>query len=450
MLSYKKLILLSLLCLSPALFASQPAASVSTDTTSYAYTGSTDIASDNLDDLVIKGIIHISNYGEKFEAHAGNGQQAFDVSYTLSNPNNRLHSLRQPTSIKYFCRELLAYFKGSLKVDDGLAQAASFWKTLADKNGEIASNYGHYIFHQKIPNINMTQYDWAIKKLTEDINCQDAFININQPHHKNPESKDFPCTLGMHFFVHDNNVCCVVSSRSTDVYTGLPYDMGFFAFVTELVYKDLKERLPQEKSGKLKLGYVTMKTQFTQIYDKTREKTLALLKYKDDESIETYASGEITSQGSLDSSYLELNEPHMPLPRFSIPSFLAESTTTPLSQGFNEPCMPSSMASMSLDESTSTPVSRGSVGSNTPLKPNTISPEKSKTLKHYSSSSSSSSEYPHSQLQSPRSPTPEKELMLQMPPIENAQEVLQDIYKQTAKTTLMQWIYTHAQLPIPQ
>ncbi len=53
--------------------------------------------------------------------------------------------------------------------------------------------------------------------------------------------------------------------------------MGFFAFVTELVYKDLKERLPHDLAENLKLGYVTMKTSFTQIYDKTRDAALALL-----------------------------------------------------------------------------------------------------------------------------------------------------------------------------
>ena len=119
-------------------------------------------------------------------------------------------------------------------------------------------------------------------------------------------------------------LCCVVASRSTDIYTGLPYDMGFFAFVTELVYKDLKERLPEEKAKDLKLGYVTMKTNFTQIYDKTRPAALALL--------------ECTNTGSDD----------------------------------------------------------------------------------------------------------------KMPEIENAQETLKDIYNQTAKTPIMQWIYKNAELPTPE
>ncbi len=69
----------------------------------------------------------------------------------MVNPLNRVHNLRKPAAVKYLCRELLAYFNGSLNINDGLAQVSSIWKSLADKNDEIASNYGHYVFHQKLP-----------------------------------------------------------------------------------------------------------------------------------------------------------------------------------------------------------------------------------------------------------------------------------------------------------
>ena len=98
------------------------------------------------------------------------------------------------------------------------------------------------------------------------------------------ESKDFPCTLGMQFFVRNNHLCSAVSSRSTDIYTGLPYDMGFFSFVTELVYRDVKSKVSAEKAAALKLGYVTMKTNFTQIYDKTRTQALRLLERENETS----------------------------------------------------------------------------------------------------------------------------------------------------------------------
>jgi thymidylate synthase len=248
------------------------------------------IKSGNIDSLVIQGIRHIKDHGELFEARAGSGQQAYDVTYTLTNPLYRVHNLRMPTSVKYFCKELLAYFKGSLNVNDGLAQASCVWKSLANDKDLIASNYGYYVFHQKLPDEkDKTQYDWVILNLTKNLDSRKAFININQPMHKELDTKDFPCTLGMQFFVRDNHLCCSVSSRSTDIYTGLPYDMGFFAFVTELVYKDVKQRLSPERAKDLKLGYVMMKSNFTQIYDKTRTPALKLLEKFEDQK-EVYAT----------------------------------------------------------------------------------------------------------------------------------------------------------------
>ncbi len=236
------------------------------------------IVGNNLDELVLSGARHIERNGKRFHARAGSGQQSCDVDFTLINPERRLHLIRGKTAKKYFARELLAYFKGSLDVKDGLSQASSVWTTLADQEGKIASNYGYYVFHQRIPEAgNITQYDWVMLNLEKNLDSRKAFININQPMHKITTSLDFPCTLGMQFYVEDNYLCCTVSSRSTDIYTGLPYDMGFFSFVTELVYNDLKSRLPEEKAKDLKLGHVTMKANFTQIYDKTRTQVLALL-----------------------------------------------------------------------------------------------------------------------------------------------------------------------------
>ncbi len=196
------------------------------------FTQSTDIVADNIDALVVQGIEHIKNKGEVFTARAGSGQQAYDVNYILTNSINRVHTLRNPVATKYFARELLAYFKGSLNVKDGLAQASKVWDSLADSDGNIASNYGYYVFHQKASDkFDMSQYEWVIKNLTKNLDSRKAFININQPLHKNLDTKDFPCTLGIQFFVAKNHLCTTVSSRSTDIYTGLPYDMGFFSFV---------------------------------------------------------------------------------------------------------------------------------------------------------------------------------------------------------------------------
>ncbi|WP_217895917.1 thymidylate synthase [Bacillus thuringiensis] len=228
------------------------------------------IYGENVDELVKQSINYIFKNGEKIQVRAGNALQSYGVNYILTNPRNRIHCLRKG-AIQYLCRELLAYFKGSLKASDGLAQASKFWMTLVDEDGKINSNYGYYVFHENVEGVN-NQYGWVIKRLLSNPDSRRAIININQNYHKS-DTKDFPCTVAMQFFIKNNCLNCEVVSRSTDVITGLPYDMGFFSFIHELVFQDLVE----QKYSNLQLGNTVMKTSFTQIYDKTKDKAIEVL-----------------------------------------------------------------------------------------------------------------------------------------------------------------------------
>lgn len=238
----------------------------------------TSIMSNNMDDLVVQGIKNILDQGVRVSAKSKYCLQSYNVSYTLTNPLDRVFTLRQPHSVRYLCRELLSFFKGSLKVSDGLSNASKFWEKIADKNGNINSNYGYYVFHIKLPEAhNQTQYDWVVSCFEEDLDTRQALINISQINHKTSDVLDFPCTLGLQFYIIDQHFCCEVYSRSTDVIWGLPYDMGFFSFLTELLYKDIKRIISIKNKVNLKLGYVRMNTCFTQIYDITKEKAADVL-----------------------------------------------------------------------------------------------------------------------------------------------------------------------------
>lgn len=136
------------------------------------------IVADSLDELIQKGILLIEETGEDIKVRAGAGKQSYSVIYVLKDSRRRLHLLRAPTSIRYLSRELIAYFRGSLKVSDGLSSASKFWDTLADEHGMISSNYGYYVFHQKIEK-GITQYEWVIERLLENIQTRRAVINVN-------------------------------------------------------------------------------------------------------------------------------------------------------------------------------------------------------------------------------------------------------------------------------
>jgi len=224
------------------------------------------IIASSVDELVRMGTQHVLDHGDRFTARAGSGLQAYGTAYALEDGSARLHTLRAPQSTTYLARELYAYFRGSLAVEDGLAQAAPFWRTLCDSNGHINSNYGYYVFRKPTED-GGTQLDWVRDCFKKNPDTRKAFIGINGIEHKTP-TLDFPCTVGMLFNMRRGRMNCEVMSRSTDVITGLPYDIGFFSLVNELVAGLVSVDLGEEVLP----GYTAMRTAFTQIYDKTAGK----------------------------------------------------------------------------------------------------------------------------------------------------------------------------------
>lgn len=215
--------------------------------------------------------------GRRINTNSGYALQSNNVNYVLTDCSNRVHTLRPDKTIKYFCRELLAYFYGSLKVegDYGLVRASSYWRKICDENQCINSNYGYYVFHQLTPE-NKTQIQWIRDQFIKNIDTRKALININGIQHKKT-TKDFPCTIGILFRIENNTLNCDVQSRSTDVVTGLPYDMGFFSVINEL----LANLLSKDLGIKIEPGYVVMHSNFTQIYDKTAEEAEKMINAKE-------------------------------------------------------------------------------------------------------------------------------------------------------------------------
>ncbi len=239
------------------------------------------IIADSVDELVQKGIKHIQESGVRIWTTSGPALQSNNVTYVLENSFNRVHTLRHPTSINYFAKELYAYMVGSLKADEGLSDASKFWNKIADENGMINSNYGYYVFHQKTPE-DISQLEWVRQNIIQNQDTRQAVININNISHKIP-TKDFPCTLGLVFHLDGDNLNLDVSSRSTDVITGLPYGIGFFSFVLELLAKLLSKDLSKD----IRVGYTAMHAFFTQIYDKTENKIPEILSNSPNSQLQT-------------------------------------------------------------------------------------------------------------------------------------------------------------------
>jgi thymidylate synthase len=250
------------------------------------------ITAASVDELVLAGIAHVLKTGEPIGARAGAAIQSYNVAYTLTDSKNRVFHLRHPGSERYLCRELLAFFRGSLRVADGLLQASSRWARFSDPNGLICSNYGHYVFYERVG--GKTQYEWVLAVLSKNVLSRRAVISINQAYHKNIASNDFPCAISLQFYIRQDALCCCVFSRSEDLYSGLPYDIAFFSFLTELIAVDLTARLGRSVA----VGSTTVVCAFTQIYQTNRphlEKLLQLAPDKDVSAIRMPAISEAST-----------------------------------------------------------------------------------------------------------------------------------------------------------
>lgn len=223
------------------------------------------IEGQTIDELTVKGIEYVIRTGEKIKANAGDALQSYSITYCLTNSYSRVPSLRLPATVRYFCKELRAYFNGDLHIDGGLSDASSYWRSLSSSDGYINSNYGYYVFHQKIE--GGTQFEYITEMFSRSRKTRRALININQPHHKVINPKDFPCAISLLFYInYENKLCCDIYSRSMDLVWGLPYDLSFFSLINEIVCVYLNEFLGYD----LQLGYTSIHGSFTQIYDKTR------------------------------------------------------------------------------------------------------------------------------------------------------------------------------------
>lgn len=85
------------------------------------------------------------------------------------------------------------------------------------------------------------QLRYVVETLLESETSRQAVMTIWR---QNPrKSKDIPCTLSLQFFIRDDKLHTVVNMRSSDVFTGLIYDMFCFTAMSAVVlsYLDMAD-----------------------------------------------------------------------------------------------------------------------------------------------------------------------------------------------------------------
>ena len=151
--------------------------------------------------------------------------------------------------IKSYTKREIDWYKSG----DRAATSAptKFWQTIADKDGNINSNYGDLALFDESEGLGMTPYEWAFVSLVQDKDSRQAILRYNKPKHAMPGTKDFVCTMYQNFHIRDNQLHSTVRMRSADLFTGPVYDIPWFSYVMLEMVRDLRKVYPGLNCGNL-------------------------------------------------------------------------------------------------------------------------------------------------------------------------------------------------------
>ena len=143
---------------------------------------------------------------------------------------------------EYIDAELAWYISCSRNVYslfDLYGKEVKIWKDVADKDGNINSNYGWAIYSGQ----NGYQYNEARTELIRDPNSRRAVMYYTRPtmHRDGKENgmNDFMCTTHVQYFIRDNYLHTIVNMRSNDAIFGYMNDVAWQRYVAFMLANDL-------------------------------------------------------------------------------------------------------------------------------------------------------------------------------------------------------------------
>jgi len=141
----------------------------------------------------------------------------------------------------YIQKELDWYLSQSLNVYDIEGKTPKIWCDVADKDGNINSNYGYLIFSES----NYEQYNAALTELVANPFSRRALMIYQRPtmHFDYCENgrSDFICTNAVQYLIRNDVLHVVVQMRSNDVVFGYRNDLAWQKFVAEKFLEDYRK-----------------------------------------------------------------------------------------------------------------------------------------------------------------------------------------------------------------
>ena len=204
----------------------------------------------NLNEMYWYLLADIDSEGLEVSSRGSNQKEKIYVQCGFNDPTDLqiLYPSRKFNQ-EYAMTEWLWYCSLDRNVKN-IGKLASLWKRISDDKNEVESNYGPYFFDPiKQQHFQGSQWEWVKEELINDPDSRRASIVINQPHHKGKNPQDVPCTQYVQFFIRENKLHIGVSMRSNDIVFGLTNDAFTFSLFQQMMYNELKIKMPDLKLG---------------------------------------------------------------------------------------------------------------------------------------------------------------------------------------------------------
>ncbi len=158
----------------------------------------------------------------------------------IKNPKDRLiYSPLRKWDIVYGLGEFLWYVSGNESLDM-ISYYAPSYKRFSDNKKTLYGAYGPRIFGEKIKPQSESGWKSIIRTLKKDPDSRQAISLIwreKDMHEDN--TKDYPCTVYLHFFIREEKLCMISNMRSNDIWLGVPNDIFCFTMLQELMASEL-------------------------------------------------------------------------------------------------------------------------------------------------------------------------------------------------------------------
>ena len=160
----------------------------------------------------------------------------FNIGFTIEDPTNKVITNKERNwNEEYAAAEWAWYLSGDPRVTTLgklYGKIPAIWKNMADKNGEVNSNYGYQWKRND-------QLENVINILKHGYDTRQAAISIYDGKEINKYEFDTPCTYAIQFTVVQNKLYMSVYMRSNDLWYGFCNDQYQFASLQEMVAERL-------------------------------------------------------------------------------------------------------------------------------------------------------------------------------------------------------------------